>query len=88
MAQLSKVDLPFEVGEPGESSMATPVPGKPGQGEIPGYIDPWSHCANCEYFDGDAKCLKFNAPADMDGACPAFEKATEDDNAGEAEDES
>jgi hypothetical protein len=52
------------------------------EGSIPGYMDPFSKCANCEYFDGDSMCRKFNAAADMDGTCPAFEST---DTGGENE---
>ena len=82
MAELN--ELPFEVEGP--EVERTPIVAA--EGKIPGYVEPWQRCANCDYFDGEAMCTKFKAPADMDGACPAFEKATEDDNAGEAEDES
>jgi hypothetical protein len=45
-----------------------------GYGAIPGYIDPWKRCARCEYYDVEGYCMKFKAPADVDGACPSFEE--------------
>lgn len=64
---------------PGESEAPPQMQEKPigpGEGQIPGYISPMEHCANCEYFDGDSMCLKYDAPADMDGGCPAFEASS------------
>lgn len=83
MAQLK--DLPFEIEAPGANKpmMEREAPSEAGgEGKIPGYVEPWERCANCEYFDGDSRCKKFNAPADMDGSCPSFE---EGDAGGESE---
>jgi hypothetical protein len=71
MAKLK--EMPFEIGMPDEpeaSPMAT-------DGEIPGYMEPHKKCANCEYFDGDSECRKYNAPCDMDGNCPSWEEPEE-----------
>lgn len=68
--------LPFDVGPPGKPPAQTPMSSPVAtEGKIPGYMDPFSKCANCEYFDGDSMCRKFDAPADMDGTCPSFEAA-------------
>ena len=85
MAQLNNFgsqkpkEMPFDIGLPDEPE----APPAPTEGAIPGYMDPSKKCATCEYFDGDTQCRKYNAPADMDGNCPAWEQPE-----GEMEDES
>ena len=87
MAKLN--ELPFAVEAPDRPKKAMPMmpereapAEEAGEGKIPGYVEPYERCANCEYFDGEARCNKFKAPADMDGSCPSFEEA---DAGGEAE---
>jgi hypothetical protein len=84
MEQL-KNDLPFDVEGPG--GPMKPPAAKPveGGGKIPGYVEPFERCANCEYFDGQNTCNKFKAPADMDGSCPSFEDASGDETSGPEE---
>lgn len=77
MAQL--VDMPFELGKPGEEEREE----QPQEGGIPDYRDPHVVCANCRHFDGDTRCEKYNAPADMDGSCPSFEEGAADEAAEE-----
>lgn len=87
MAKLN--ELPFAVESPEAKKPAMPMMGQREEaaegGKIPGYVEPWERCANCEYFDGENTCKKFKAPADMDGSCPSFE---EPDAGGEEEEES
>ena len=88
MAQLK--ELPFAVEAPGAQKQRMPMTEERDEqpvegGKIPGYVEPWERCANCEYFDGEKMCKKFKAPADMDGSCPSFE---EPDAGGEEEEES
>lgn len=90
MAQLK--ELPFEIEAPGASKKPTPMMEREtpaeeaGEGKIPGYVEPWQRCANCEYFAGEEQyCNKFKAPADMDGYCPSWE---EPDEGGEEEEAS
>lgn len=83
MVQLGK-ELPFEVGAPGEEREAplATEPEETSEGEIPGYVQPWVRCANCEHFDGVQACGKFNSEVDIDGSCPSFEEgASEPDEA-------
>ena len=86
MAKLN--ELPFAVEAPDKPKKPMAImperdePAEGGEGKIPGYVEPWQRCANCEYFDGEARCNKFKAPADMDGSCPSFE---EGDAVGEEE---
>lgn len=79
MAKLK--EMPFEIGMPDEAE----APPQMGDGAIPGYVEPHKKCATCEYFDGDSKCGKYNAPADMDGTCPSWEEPEEEMSNAETE---
>ena len=94
---MAKLDLPFSIEAPDKKAPAKMMPDaeaadmrgeeSDATGGIPGYIEPWTRCANCEYFSpDDSMCQKFKANCDMDGACPSFEESgEEDEDAGEDE---
>jgi hypothetical protein len=95
---MAKLDLPFSIEAPDKKSPAKMMPDAgaadmqseeiESAGGIPGYIEPWTRCANCEYFSpDDSMCRKFNKNCDMDGACPSFEEAGEDTEEGGGEEE-
>lgn len=81
---MAKLDLPFSIEAP-EKQPAEPMkPSEQELGGIPGYVEPWARCANCEYFSpDDSMCQKYKANCDMDGSCPSFEEAGEEENGGD-----
>jgi len=92
---MAKLDLPFSIDAPDKKALARMMPdadmgdggGEGGTGKIPGYVEPFQRCANCEYFEPDeSMCQKYKANCDMDGACPSFEEAGEEEE-GESENE-
>lgn len=89
---MAKLDLPFSIEAPDKKAPAQMMPdadmgsGGGDTGGIPGYVEPWKRCANCEYFEPEeSMCKKHNAACDMDGACPSFEEAGEEKESGEEE---
>lgn len=76
--------------DPEESMEQTAGPTGEEAKESAGYTGADQRCASCEYFDGAAKCNKFQFSAEPDGHCtsweaggetPAYEAEGEEDEA-------